>query len=189
MPAANEEKACYASGCKEPHESKGNGTCLICRLQFHYTCEGLKGKVTFVCRNCAQIVTNGSNVVSADVQASADKVEANITRLSSIADQFEESYNAKYDDLKTLLDKRTMECMNMQKQINSLRDEVGDLKREMSDLKKSSRQQSDHTCSADTTTPAKQENSHLVLADSILRDVDSKKLNDTTFISTPGLKV
>ena len=152
---------CNAEGCNDKNGSKNTGDCIICRRTYHYTCAGAKSRSVFTCPICVSAVTN-------------------IDRLSKIADDLEKSYSLKYDELKKELDKKAAQCSENEKEIAALKKEVADLKSQtgMSSGASKSTDEGGGTATA-----------HLVLADSILRDVDITKLKDTTFVSQSGAKI
>ena len=155
---------CNSQDCNDPTENKNYGNCLICRNAFHYACVGVKSKSNFVCKTCAGAVTN-------------------IGRLSKIADDLQSTCTAKFDDLKTRLDQKNHECNEMKRQLDMLKKEVTELRKcKCVCQKKDGKTMSDES-TVPTTSP------HLILADSILRDVDKQKLIDTSLVSLPGAKI
>ena len=152
---------CNAPECPTKQDNKNCGNCLICRLPFHYSCVGIKNKCNFVCTLCATAVTC-------------------IKRLNDTAEEVEKTQKLKYDDLKNDFDRMKKECGDMRKQLIKLEKQVSDLKAQMN-VKTQNKPQNDAN-----PPPAK---SNLVLSDSILRDVDHNKLDDTTMIVMPGAKI
>jgi hypothetical protein len=100
--------------------------------------------------------------------------------VSKIADNLAESKTAKYDDLKMSFDKMVAECNKMKSQIEALQKEVAFLRRVAGQENVQKGEEKQHE---------KRPTPHLLLADSILRDVDPKKLIDTTFYSLPGARI
>ena len=163
----NKEKAnklCNVDECPNSEETKNIGFCMICQFSFHYSCVGVKPKTVFVCKGCRSAVTN-------------------IKRLGEIAETLKESQTAKYDDLKEAFDRKSAECEAMRKQLNDLKNEVDEIKRQRLSNVTNAPSVNAPPSSVKLTTP------HLLMADSLLRDVDPQYLRDTTFVSLCGAKI
>ena len=162
--ALENEQFCNFTDCPNNKDNKNNSQCMICQELYHYTCANVSNKARFVCATCRDTVKNMRSLQST-IQALNELLTNNVKTTRTLQSELKEKHE----------------------QYVLLVNENAKLKEENSRLqpKRRNGQQQPRI-----ETPDLENNcDHLVITDSMLKDVDENKLSSTAFHKIPGARI
>jgi hypothetical protein len=169
--AAQEQNdtVCSSPACPSKEDNKNLGQCMICQSYYHYQCAKVGNKTKFVCSSCKETVVTMKSLQSTILSLN-NLLSTNVETITSL----QHDLNHRQEQYRLLHD----ECVKLKEE-----------NRRLQELAKNTQNDPVLSMQTDNVSGSLDSSDHLVIVDSVLRDIDEEKLVQTNVQKLPGGRI